>query len=127
MRFVSSVLVAVFVLAGCDNPGAPSTDLLTVSAANGSLEIRNTFTEKVYYFVADKEKLALLDFAVCNDPTKSFCTFVEPGATRRISYSEFLAEGSSGSEAIVYHWLLIRAPGGSYSYDSIRQLEVDLR
>ena len=48
MRFVSSVLVAAFVLAGCDNPGAPSSDLLTVSAANQSLEIRNTSSERVY-------------------------------------------------------------------------------
>lgn len=127
MRLAMSALVAVLALAGCSNPNDPSSDLLKASAANQTLTITNTSADPVYYFVADKEILALLDWAVCTDPAQSFCKFVAAGASKRISYSEFLASGSSGSQAVVYHWRLIPTTPGKYNYDSLRTLEVDLR
>lgn len=126
MRLLSSVLFAALVITGCSNPTDPATDLIKAKSGDQTLQVTNTSTDKVYYFVADPEKLALVDWAVCTDPSRTECTFIAPGATKRISYSEFLGIGSSGKKAIVYHWRLI-PQGTSYNYDSLRTLEIDLR
>ena len=128
MRLLSSVLFAVLASTGCANPIDPASDLITAraKASDQTLEVTNTSTDKVYYFVADPEKLALVDWSVCLDPARAECTFIAPGATKRISYTEFLGIGSTGTKAIVYHWRLIPT-GTTYNYDSLRTLEVDLR
>jgi hypothetical protein len=126
MRLFSSVLFAVLAFVGCANPTDPASDLITARAANQTLQLTNTSNDKVYYFVGDPEKLALIDWAVCLDPAKAECTFIAPGATKRINYSEFLGTESSGTKAIVYHWRLI-PKGTTYNYDSLRTLEVDLK
>ena len=127
MRLAKSALITVLALAGCSNPNDPASDLLKASAANKTLTITNTSSGPVYYFVADKELLALLDWAVCMDPVQSYCKSIGAGESKRIAYSEFLATGSSGSQAVVYHWRLIPTTPGKYNYDSLRTLEVDLR
>ena len=128
MRLLSSVLFA-FVVAGCGNAVAPpsTSDLITARAANNAVEITNNSSEPVHYIIADKESLALIDLYICVDPAREGCTSVSPGSTKRIEYSKFLAEGSTGSIAVVYHWRLIPAGQGAYKYDLLRQLEVNLR
>ena len=126
MRLLSSVMFAVLAFAGCSNPTDPASDLMTAKATNQTLELTNTSSDKVYYFVADRDKLALLDWAVCLDPANAECKFVAPGATKQINYSEFMGTESTGTKAIVYHWRLI-PKGTGYEYDSLRSLEVDLK
>ena len=126
MRLLSSVLFAGLAFVGCANPTGPASDLITAKAANLTLELTNTSSDKVYYFVSDPEKLALLDWAVCVEPSKAECTFIAPGATKKISYSEFMGTESTSMKAIVYHWRLI-PKGTTYNYDKLRTLEVDLK
>jgi hypothetical protein len=75
-------------------------------------------------FVADKDRLALLDWVPCTDPAT--CESVDGGATARISYSDIYGVGQ-GSQVVIFHWRLIPAGAGKYKVDSIRNLEVELR
>lgn len=109
MKLASSILFVVLVLAGCDNPTAVSSELITARASSQTLQITNITDDRVYYFVAESSTLPLLDWAVCTDPANTSCTYVE-----------------AGGRAVVFHWRLIPSGSGKYDYDSVRNLIVDL-
>jgi hypothetical protein len=107
MKLASSILFAVLVLAGCDNPVVPSSDLISARGSNQTLEIRNDADNPVYYFVAESGTLALLDWAVCVDPTNGACQAVAAHSTAQIPYSNIYGPAAKGSRVVVFHWRLI--------------------
>lgn len=125
MRLVSSIVFAALVLAGCDNPNGPKSDLIRASAANRTLAITNISSDPLYYFAANKETLALLDWVPCTDP--SACKALGSKATTRISYYDIFGEPSTGGHVVIFHWRLVPTTPGKYNVDSIRSLEVELR
>ena len=124
MKLASSILFVVLVLAGCDNPTAVSSELITARASSQTLQITNITDDRVYYFVAESSTLPLLDWAVHRSGNTS-CTYVEAGG-RRVAYSQIVGQGSAGGRAVVFHWRLIPSGSGKYDYDSVRNLIVDL-
>jgi hypothetical protein len=126
MRLVSSVLFAAVVLAACDNPVTPASDLITARGSNQTLQITNTTSDRVYYMAAEQGALALLDWAVCLDPANTFCKYVAPHGTTDIAYSQIVGSAAPGAKVVVYHWRLVPANAGKYQADSIRHLVVPL-
>ena len=126
MRLVSSVLFAAVILAGCDNPLAPASDLITARGSNQSLQITNTTNDRVYYFVAEQGTLALLDWAVCLDPANASCTYVGAHATAEVAYSQIVGHAAPGAKVVVFNWRLIAKNAGKYEADSVRGLVVPL-
>ncbi len=118
-------LLAVVAFAGCSTVTAPASDILTATPRAQALEIRSTSTEKVYYFVADRGALALIDFTICRDPSK--CEAVAPGATKQIAYSGIIGHSPISTELVLYHWHLVPAAGGTYDQDSIRSTIVPIK
>ena len=118
-----SVLFAAIAI-GCSSSTDPSTDILSAHAENKTLTLVNTSDDPVYFFVADKDALALLDWAVCIDPSK--CTPVAPRSTKLVSYSEIAAYQEGSGNAVVYHWRIISKGEGKYDYDKLRELDVKL-
>lgn len=118
-------LCAVLAVAACSVTTAPSSDIITVTPREESLEIQNTSSDPVYYFVADRGVLALVDFSICNEPTK--CESVAPGAAKKVPYAEMLGYSGSTEELIVYHWRLVSGGAGRYQQDSIRKIIVSLK
>lgn len=125
MRLASSILLAALVLAGCDNPITASSDLVTARGSDNTLQITNSTSEPVYYFAADVNTLALLDWALCLDPSK--CTHVEAHETVTIPYSQIIGKAGRGGRVVVYNWRLIAVGGGKYNADSVRSLRVNLQ
>jgi ABC-type Fe3+-hydroxamate transport system substrate-binding protein len=117
-----SVLFAVLTIA-CSSTTDPATDILSAHAENQTLTLVNTSDDPVYFFAADKEALALLDWAICLDPAK--CTPVQPHSSKDVPYSQIAAYQHGSGNAIVYHWRII-AKGSGYDYDKLRELEVKL-
>ena len=126
MKLASSILLAVLALAGCDNPVVPSSDLISARSSNQTLQITNDTDNPVYYFVAERGTLALLDWAVCTDPTDGRCKSVAAHATAQISYESIVGPAEKGSKVVVYHWRLIPAGAAKFEADSIRSLVVNL-
>ena len=120
-----SVLVAIAAVTACTSATAPSSDLITARAGSQALDLKNNSPETVYYFVAERGALALLDFAICNEPSK--CDSVAPGASRKVPYSGVIGYSSGSEEVVVFHWRLVAKAGGGYEHDTIRTLIVQLR
>ena len=120
-----SVLAAFAAITACSSPASPSSDLIVAKAESHALDLKNMSDETVYFFVAERGALALLDFAICNEP--STCDSVAPGARRRIPYSGVVGYSAGSEQAVVFHWRLIAKGGGRYEHDAIRTLIVQLR
>ena len=118
-----SVLLAVLAI-GCSNATDPESELLSAHAENQRITLVNTSDDPVYFFVADKDALALLDWAVCVDPAR--CTPIQPHSTKIVQYSEIAAYQQGSGNAVVYHWRIITKAPGQYDYDEVRHLEVKL-
>ena len=125
MKRALSVLSIAIGFAACSNPvEVSSSDIVSARAEAKVLTITNTSDDPVYYFVADREALALLDWAVCRDP--STCKAIAPHSSKRIIYSEIAAYQTGSGSAVVFHWKLFAQGSGGYNYDSVRELVVKL-
>ena len=120
-----SVLCAALAIAACSVTTAPSSDLMTAIPGAEAVELRNNSSDPVYFFAADRGVLALLDFAVCRDPSK--CESIAPGTTKRVPYAGIIGYSGTTAELVVYHWRLIEKTAGAYEQDSIRSMIVPLR
>jgi hypothetical protein len=120
-----SVLFAVLAIAGCSSSTDPASDILSAHAENRTLTLVNGSNDPVYYFVADADALALIDWQVCLEPSK--CTAVPPKSTKSLAYSEIAAYQEGSGNALVYHWRIITKATGGNDYDSLRKLAVKLR
>ncbi len=118
------VLTTVAVTA-CSVTTAPSSDLITASPESETLDLRNNSADPVYYFVADRGVLALLDFAICNEPPK--CESIAPGTAKRVPYDGILGYSGTSEELVVFHWRLLPKSSGGYEQDSIRSMIVPLK
>ena len=125
MKRLVSVMLAAFALGACSDPTSVESDIISAQAASGRLNITNNSDDPVYYFAADREALALIDWAPCQDPAR--CNAIPPHSTRTIAFQSIAGYQTGSGSALVYHWkLLERAPAG-YQIDSIRYVIVSLR
>jgi len=125
IRSLSVLSAVVLAITACSVTTAPSSDLITAIPGAEAVDLRNNSTETVYYFAADRGVLALLDFAVCRDPSK--CESIAPGSTKRVPYAGIIGYSGTTAELVVYHWRLIAKGGGTFEQDSIRSMIVPLK
>ncbi|HKY96354.1 MAG TPA: hypothetical protein VJL35_00740 [Gemmatimonadaceae bacterium] len=119
------VLFGLVAMTGCSNAIDPATDVLSAHAENHRITLVNSSADPVYYFVADRDALALLDWAVCLEPSR--CAAVPPNSTRSLAYSEIAAYQEGSSSAVVYHWRIVSKPTGGNAYDTMREMVVRLK
>jgi hypothetical protein len=125
-RFSSALVVLALASLACESPVAVQSDILHVRKAPTALELTNISSAPVYYFVVDRDLLALLDWAVCDNPAT--CPNVTPNAMRRVPFDSIGGYSATTREVVVYHWHLVpgnRAPG--YVPDSLRAVIVTVR
>ena len=118
-------LCTATLLTACSVTTAPSSDLITATPESAALDIRNNSSDPVYYYVADRGVLALVDFSMCNEPSK--CESVAPGAARKVPYEGMLGYSATTEELVVYHWRLVPKSSGGYQQDSLRQMIVRVK
>lgn len=124
-------------LAGCGHGTAPifpfsvstaASDLLRVETrADRSLVLHSLATEPLYYFVVERETLALIDWVPCTDP--STCPSVPAGGSTIVTPDHIASWHEGAKEGVVYYWRLVpKDPhsGGGFAPDSIRHLVVRL-
>jgi hypothetical protein len=113
-------------LVACSEVVSVESDLLVARAVDSRLELTNTTSTRVFYFAADRNGLAVLDWAPCVDP--AVCDAVAPLSTRNIALEDVALYNPGVSEIAVYHWRLVAVPGeGGYVPDSIRMVVVPVR
>lgn len=122
---VRAMLLAV-VLAACGRPTGPdgATGPLEVRVGATELQLVNRGSRPVHTFVAEREALALLNWAPCADPVR--CPGMAPGAEMAIPFTPDGRLGlAPGREAVVTWWYARRTPVG-YEPDSLRWFVVRL-
>jgi hypothetical protein len=119
------VLCTAFLVAACSVTTAPSSDLITATPESSALDLRNNSPDPVFYFVADRGVLALVDFSMCNEPSK--CDSIAPGSARKVPYERMLGYSRTTQELVVYHWRLVPKSTGGYEQDSLRQMIVRVK
>jgi hypothetical protein len=122
MRQLLAVLAFVTVGA-CSDTTSPRSDLLRINVLPDALELVNTSQQPVYVFAAERNSLALLDWAPCQDPTT--CEGIAVGGSLVLPFDEITGYGPGAEEAVVYHWHLI-PDGAAFKPDSIRSTVVEL-
>ena len=106
--------------AGCSDPVGVETDILKARVVSASLGLTNQTRFPVYYFAVDRNTLAVIDWAICMDPTR--CESVPARSTRWVPLTEIFG-ADENSEIVVFHWRLV--PGESptgFVPDSVRSL-----
>lgn len=103
-------LVAVSVLA-CNSPTEPRQ--LRVIAAANTVTIENPNDWPVFYLLANPNFLALVDLALCEDPSSS-CPRVPTHETVHVAYTDIMGYEAGETEATLMQWRLERQLDGSY-------------
>ena len=115
LRFLA--VVATLVLASCSDSTAPRSDILRINILPDALELMNTSQKPVYAFIAERNSLALLDWAPCMDPS---CESVAVGGSMVVPYEDITGYTTGAAEAVVYHWHLVPDGADGFRPDSIR-------
>lgn len=95
---------------------------LAVEIGADALRLTNRGDRMVFTFVADREALALLNWAACADPVE--CPGLAPGESRTIPYGTSTGP-APGREAVVTWWYSRRTADG-YEPDSLRAFVLQL-
>jgi hypothetical protein len=112
MRSLRAVLclLALSVLA-CSSPTEPRQ--LQVIAAANTVTISNPNDWTVFYLLANPQFLAVVDLALCEDPSMP-CPRVPPHGNAQVAYTDIVGYENGESEATLWHWRLERQLDGTY-------------
>ncbi len=116
-----AALSAIVACGGLTDPGG-ETGPFAVAVGERELRLMNRGDRPVYTFVAEREMLALLNWAACADPERC------PGLKRNASATVPFSSGNGlapGRDAVVFWWHS-RLTSAGYEPDSIRRFVVRL-
>ncbi len=123
MRRIATALllswVALVATAACSDPLSVTDGVLRVNPQPPGLNIMNASAQPVHLFIADRNTLALLDWAPCAGPS---CPSLPGGASVLRPCSEIVGCTADSREAVVYWWRSVPDGAGAFRPDSIRQL-----
>jgi hypothetical protein len=81
------------------------------SREGGSLQLENHSDRRTFYFIHEREDAALIDWAQCVDLDPSVCASLVPGERTAVPYSAIGGYEPGKTEAIVWSWQAVPAPG----------------
>jgi hypothetical protein len=118
-RTLTALLLGAAALGACSDPTTFGSRGVEVRADAEGVEILNQRNRTIYYFAADRNTLALINWAACDQPAQ--CPGVAASERKRIPPSEIHGWGTS-NEVIVYWWHLLPRTEGGFRVDSIRHI-----
>lgn len=118
-------LLAAFALA-CSSPTGTEPRPLRVVAAANTVTIENPNAWPVFYLVANPQFLALVDFALCEDPSSS-CPRVPPRGSVHVAYTDIAGYEPGETEATLMQWRLERQVDGTYRSRDFQTTPLGLR
>ena len=118
-------LLAALALA-CSSPTGTEPRPLRVVAAASTVTMENPNAWPVFYLVANPQFLALVDFALCEDPS-SACPRVPPRGTVHVAYADIAGYEPGETEATLMQWRLERQLDGTYRSRDFQATTLGLR
>lgn len=109
MRF--RLIFLSFLLAACSDATIFEADNISIQSVKKGILIENKTSQTIYWTAFEREILALINWAACDDPAR--CEGVLPGKSQTILF-EKIPSYSAGKEVVVYWWNLEKQDDESY-------------
>src|SRR2546423_8997414 len=117
-KYALGMALATVTLSSCRSTTSPSGQLLNISTDGSAITLENRNTWPVFYFAVDPGFLALIDFALCNDPASS-CPRVPALGSSRVAYGDIAGYHTGEADVVIYQW---RLEGEGNGADTATQL-----
>jgi hypothetical protein len=119
-----SRLGLLVLMAACASPtGLVSDGTLEVRPRDADVQLRNLSERPVFYFMAERETLTLIDWRPC---VTAECPSVAAHALLTVPHEQIVGFTPGAREAVVFWWRAVPAGPGTFAADSIRSLIVPL-
>ena len=125
-KYALAMALATVTLSSCRSTTSPSGQLLNISTDGSALTLENRNDWPVFYFAVDPGFLALIDFALCNDPASN-CPRVPALGSSRVAYGDIAGYHTGEADVVIYQWRLERKADGTYTTTQQRTVTVPLR
>src|SRR2546423_13599663 len=106
-----AMALATVTLSSCRSTTSPSGQLLNISTDGRAITLENRNAWPVFYFAVDPGFLALIDFALCNDPASS-CLRVPALGSSRVAYGDIAGYHTGEADVVIYQWRFGGEAGG---------------
>ena len=128
-KYALAMALATVTLSSCRSttaPTSPTGQLLNISTDGRAITLENRNAWPVFYFAVDPGFLALIDFALCNDPASS-CPRVPALGSSRVAYGDIAGYHTGEADVVIYQWRLERKADGTYTATQLHTVTVPLR
>ena len=125
-KYALAMALATVTLSSCRSTTSPSGQLLNISTDGSAITLENRNAWPVFYFAVDPGFLALIDFALCNDPASN-CPRVPALGSSRVAYGDIAGYHTGEADVVNYQWRLERKADGTYTTTQQRTVTVPLR
>jgi len=117
-------LALLVLLAACVSPtGLVSDGTLEVLPRATDVRLRNLSDQAVFYFIAERETLNVLDWRPC---VTADCPSVPPHAHLAVPHERIVGFAPGARDAVVFWWRAVPTGTGTFAADSIRTLTIRL-
>ena len=123
LRGLAGLLAAAVV--ACNSPTGTEPRQLRVTAASNTVTMENPNDWPVFYMIANPQFLALVDFALCEDPTAD-CPRVPARGTAHVAYNDIAGYTDGEAEATLWEWRLVRQLDGTYRANDLQTTTLQL-
>ena len=107
----SPVIASLVGLAlACASPTEPGASGLRAQATNGTVQLQNPSTHRLFYFILERQAAAAANWAACVEPA---CPSLAPGDGTSLPYAAIGGYAPGQREAIVWWWEAQARAGGS--------------
>jgi hypothetical protein len=117
---MTRILLLLFLLlpTACADVVAPRDRIVAARFNAQGMVVTNLTPAPIFYFTAERDILALLNWAPCADAQK--CAKISPRETVLIPYSELFGWRTNATAAVFYWWYLVPTIEGELVPDEIR-------
>ena len=120
-------LVAATIVIGtsCASPAEPTLlHPLSLAATDSTLQLANSASQSVFYFIYERQAAALINWAPCVEPSR--CQFLPPGGQASVPYSDIGGYGPGKTEAILWWWYAVPGPADGSLPGEVHSIVVKL-
>src|SRR3989440_12091058 len=125
-KYALAMALATVTLSSCRSTTSPSGQLLNISTDGSAITLENRNAWPVFYFAVDPGFLALIDFALCNDPASN-CPRVPALGSSRVAYGDIAGDHTGEADVVTYQWRLGRKADGTCTTAQLHTVTVPLR